>query len=115
MASTTKRPKKSSEVLKKRPPARTPEAQERRLIGLAYDLAEEQFLNGTVTSQVHTHFLKLATAREKLEQEILRQDVKLKQAKTESIEAAKETAELYRNALNAMRAYNGDGELTDDD
>ena len=34
---------------KKRPPATTPEAQERRMIGLAIDLAERQLEEGTAS------------------------------------------------------------------
>lgn len=41
-------------------PAQNPEVQEQRMIGLAVDLAEKQLREGTASSQVITHYLKLA-------------------------------------------------------
>lgn len=87
--------------------ARTPEERENQLIALAVDLAEKQLMEGTASSQVITHYLKLATERERLERDILAEQRKLVAAKTEAIESAKQTEELYRDALNAMRAYSG--------
>ena len=40
-------------------PALTPEARENQLIYLATDLAEKQLREGTASSQVITHYLKL--------------------------------------------------------
>lgn len=94
----------------KRPPATTPEARENQMIALAFDLAERQLADGTASSQVITHYLKLATSREKLEQEKLVLEKTLLQARTDSIESAKKVEELYSNALNAMRAYQGKDE-----
>ena len=51
--------------------ATTSEKRENELIALAVDLAEEQLRAGTASSQVITHFLKLATEKEKLEREKL--------------------------------------------
>ena len=51
---------------RRRPPAKTPEARENQLVSLAVDLAERQLLDGTASAQVITHYLKLATEREKL-------------------------------------------------
>jgi ribosomal 30S subunit maturation factor RimM len=80
------------------------------MISLAFDLAERQLADGTASSQVITHYLKLATSREKLEQEKLELEKTLLQARTDSIESAKKVEELYGNALNAMRAYQGKDE-----
>ena len=92
---------------KRRPPATTPEAREKQLAALAYDVAEKQLRNGTASSQVITHFLKIVSQKEKLEQEILEKQKELITAKTESIQSAKRVEELYINALNAMRTYTG--------
>lgn len=89
------------------PPATTPEARENQLIGLAVDLAEQQLRDGTASAQVITHYLKLATTKERLEQELLRKDLALKEAKTEALQSAKRIEELYDNAIAAMRHYNG--------
>lgn len=100
----------SSDTVPKMRPALTPEARELQMIDLAVSLAEKQLQDGTASSQVITHFLKLATEKTKLEQEKLRQDIRLQEAKTESLHSAKRVEELYTNALNAMRNYNGQGD-----
>lgn len=88
-------------------PALTPEAREQQLISLATDLAEKQLREGTASSQVITHFLKLATVKEELEVERLKKENELLVAKTESIQSAKRVEELYSNALTAFRSYSG--------
>lgn len=77
------------------------------MIAAAIDLAEKQIRNGTASSQVITHFLKLGSTKERLEKEILEQQKELIKAKTESIQSAQRVEELYTNALNAMRSYSG--------
>ena len=88
-------------------PALTPEARENQMIFLATELAEQQLRDGTASSQVITHFLKLGSSKEKLEHEILKEQKKLITAKTESIESSKRIEELYANAITAMREYGG--------
>lgn len=99
-------------------PALSPEARENQLISLAVNLAEQQLRDGTASSQVITHYLKLATARERIEREILERQKSLIEAKTESIQSSKESSkkleELYTNALEAMRSYSGNGGANDD-
>lgn len=91
-------------------PATTPEARETQCISLAYDLVEQRLRDGTASSQETTHFLKLATERSKLELESLREETRLRRAKTESLESGKKIEELYENAIKAMRNYSGNGE-----
>lgn len=91
----------------RRPPATTPEARENQLINYAIDLAEKQMLEGTASSQVITHYLKLASTRETLEKEKLRREVDALRAKTEALEASKGSDEMYKQALQAMRSYQG--------
>lgn len=91
----------------KRPPATTPEARENQLISAAVDLAAKQLADGTASAQVITHYLKLGSSREKLEQERLAEEVGLLRVKAEAMESAKRVEELYGQALNAMRAYGG--------
>ncbi len=88
-------------------PALTPEARENQLISLAVDLAEQQLRDGTASSQVITHYLKLGTEKERLEREKLMKENELLRAKTESIQSTKRIEELYENALNSMRRYGG--------
>lgn len=106
--------KMSSEEQKKRRPALTPEARENQMIALAVDLAEQQLIDGTASSQVITHFLKLGTEKAKLEQEKLRRENDLLKAKTESIESGRRIEELYSEAINAIKQYSGNGGRSDD-
>lgn len=91
----------------KRPPARTPEERENQLISAAFDLAERKILDGTASSQVITHFLRLGTERERLERDILRSQQKLVDAKTENLASTKRIEDLYLDAIAAMKHYNG--------
>lgn len=91
-------------------PALSPEAQENRMINLAVSLAEKQLEEGTASSQVITHYLKLATVRERLEREILERNRDLIAAKTESIQQQRRNDELYAEAIRAMRNYSGNGD-----
>lgn len=97
---------KTSET-KKSKPAMTPEARENQLIALAYDLVEQRIRNGTATSQETTHFLKLGSSKARAEKEKMEKEIKLLTAKTEALESQKRVEELYSNALEAMRTYQG--------
>ena len=88
-------------------PALTPEARENQMVSYAIDLAEKQLIEGTASSQVITHYLKLGSTKEKLEKDILVQQRELMQAKTKMIQSAQEVEVLYREALEAMRSYSG--------
>lgn len=90
-------------------PALTPEARENQLVSLAVDLAEKQLLEGTASSQVITHYLKLGTTKHKAEMEKLERENELLRAKTESLQSAKRVEELYEDALKAMKNYSGYG------
>lgn len=92
-------------------PATTPEARERQMISLAVDCAEKQLLDGTASSQVITHYLKLGSTKERLEKEKLEEENKLLRAKTESLQSQKKVEELYAEALKAMRNYSGQGDM----
>lgn len=94
-------------------PATTPEGRENQLISRAVDLAEKQLIEGTASAQVLTHFLKMASTREKLEQERLQRENLLLSAKVDQIASAKRVEELYETALKAMKTYAGQ-EMHDD-
>ena len=96
-----------------RPPATTPEDRENQLIAQAVDLASRQLFDGTASAQVITHYLKLGSSREKLEQERLSQEVGLLKVKAEAMESATRVEALYGEALSAMRAYGGQPEPID--
>lgn len=92
---------------KKQRPALTPEAKENQMISLAMDLAEQQLREGTASSQVIAHFLKLASTKDKLEQEILEKQKQLLEAKTNQIKDSKNNESIAQAALDAMREYSG--------
>ncbi len=95
-------------------PALSPEARENQLIVLATNLAEKQLREGTASSQVITHYLKMGSSKERAELEVLRKQVELLEAKTKNINDAKQSGELYEKAIQAMRSYSGKEELGDD-
>lgn len=99
-----------SKPVRKMRPALTPEAREKQLISLAYDLVEERLRNGTATSQETTHFLKMGSSKERVEKEILEMQKELISAKTEALQSAKRVEELYADAIKAMRKYSGHGD-----
>ena len=108
--------RKDVEVKKtRRKPATTPEGRENEMVSAAIDLAEKQIRNGSASSQVITHFLKLGSTREKLEQQRLEHENELTRVKIEALESQKRVEELYMEALSAMRSYAGDLPAPDSD
>ena len=99
----------SSKSSRKMRPALTPEARENQMISLAMDLAEQQLRDGTASSQLITEFVKRGSTKARLEQEILKEQKELIEAKTQSLQSAQRIEELYTNALDAMRKYSGQG------
>lgn len=83
------------------------EARENQLIAMAVDVAEKQLAEGTASSQVITHFLKLGTTKALLEKEKLKNENELLQAKAKAIESAEEFKVLCEEAINAMKSYGG--------
>lgn len=94
---------------KPRRPGLTPESRENQLISLAVDLAEKQLQEGTASSQVIAHFLKLGSTKATLEKEKLERENELLRAKTDAIESSKDMLEMYENAIKAMQRYSGNG------
>ncbi len=97
----------TEEPKRRRPAGTTPEARERQLIRHAVDLAEKQLLDGTASAQVITHYLKLGSTRERLEQERLELENKMTKAKTEQIASQAKSDEMYKEAMDAFRLYSG--------
>lgn len=107
------KPIRSSGASKKTRPAMTPEGRENQLVSLAINLAERQLMEGTASAQVITHYLKLGSTKERIEQEILEKQKDLIEAKTQALQSTQRLEELYINALNAMRSYSGQGDAKD--
>lgn len=103
----------SSEPSRKMRPALSPDARENQMISLAVDLAEKQLTEGTASSQVISHYLKLASSKERLEKEILEKQKELMEAKTQAIKSQQKSEELFANAINAFKNYSGHGDSDD--
>jgi len=85
----------------------TPEARENQLIAEAIDLAEKQILEGTASAQVITHYLKLGSSKARLENEKLKTENRLLEAKIQAYESQKDMTKIYQDAIDAMRRYSG--------
>lgn len=94
-------------------PALSPENDESQMISLAMTLVKKRLIEGTASSQETTHFLKLASAKARLEKEILEKQRDLITAKTEQLQSQKRMEELYSEAIAAMRRYSGQGDSDD--
>ena len=105
----------SASKSKSRRPALTPEARENQLIALAVDEAERQMREGTASSQVITHFLKLGSTVARLEREKLEEENQLLKAKTKALQDAADMKELYADAIAAMKRYSGQGDYEEDE
>lgn len=101
------RPRKDDDLtpVRRRPPATTPEQRENQMMSYATDLAERQILDGTASSMVITHYLKLATRKEALEREKLINENKLLQARVANMAADGDIKKLYEEAIEAFRGY----------
>lgn len=103
-------PQKDNGPVRRRRRATTTEARERQLIALATDKVEERLRNGTASAQEYIHFLKLGTAQTNLEREKLKNENELLKARVDNLASQARMEEIYSQALNAMRAYNGQGD-----
>lgn len=101
----------TSSNTKRTRPALTPDAREKQMIAMAMDAAEQQLRDGTASSQVITHFLKLGSMRERLERERLEEENKLLRAKAKAIDNDEQMKVDYKKVIAALRTYNGQDAL----
>lgn len=96
--------------MKHKPPARTLAAREKEVVSLAVELAEKQLREGTAAPSTINHYLKLGTRAYELELEKLKHENELLQARTENVKSLTRMEELYEEAINALRSYQGSDE-----
>ena len=108
MGNTRRKPENIEPPKRRGRPAMTPQDRENQLIQLAVDVTEEQMRKGTASAQQITHFLKLGSSRERLEQDRIGLEKELMAARVAALESEKRVEELYENAITAMRGYRGD-------
>lgn len=84
-----------------------PEAREKQLIALSYNLVEQRLLDGTATSQETCHFLKLGSMQAQLEKEKLENENALLKKKVEALDSQITSDAKYQEVLDAMKLYSG--------
>lgn len=99
----------------KRRPGTTVEDRENQMISLAMDCAEERIRSGKASDSLLVHYLKLGTTRSRLEREKLENENELLRAKTDSIEASRESSQKYEEAIRAFRSYSIDAQYDEDE
>ena len=92
---------------RKRPPARTPEDREKQLIASAIDLVEKQIAEGTVSSQVLSHYVRMASTRNRLEEQKIRLETERLRIQNDDVIRAQEREEDYAQVLKALKVYQG--------
>lgn len=111
MVSSAKPPQQAG---RKRPPARTPEEREKQLIASAVDLVERQIAEGTVSSQVLSHYVRMASTRNRLEEQKLRHETERLRIQNEDAALAREREADYAQVLRALQSYRGESPEYDD-
>lgn len=99
-------------------PARTEEEEIKRACGYAMDLALKQLREGTASSQIICHFLKLDSPKERAEVRKTEKDIELANAKIQAIKSAEEQDKKYDEVIKAISAYAGhaqEWEVVEDD
>lgn len=101
----------SSELPNRMAPPITHEARNAQLIYLAECRAKEQLENGTASSQIIAHYLRLGSPEESLKTEKMQLENELIRAKIEAVKAAGDMTQIYTEALAAFRGYSGQEEI----
>lgn len=89
-------------------PGLTRDDQEKDMIIMAMNLAKKQMEEGTASSQIISHYLKLGSTRELEERKLLLKKIELLEAQIESIKSESHIEELFDLARKAMTKYTGD-------
>lgn len=96
-------------------PSLDPDEREKQLINLAMNAAEKQMKDGTASSAVITHFLKMGSQRDKLEREKLIKETALLAAKSDTVVSGQKAEEDTKAAIEAMKHYSGESNADDHD
>lgn len=91
----------------RRPPPKTDEEAELRLINLAYQRSEELLESGKAPPSMLLHLLKLGSTRATLELEKMKNENMLLAARTDSMESQARSEEKYDKVLDAIKLYTG--------
>lgn len=103
-------PAKKADQIKRAPVPRTEEEAEKLAVSLATELAIQQLRDGTASSQIITHFLKVGSLKEQAELEKTMREIDLLEAKKAAIESAEKQEKMYQEVIKAIASYSGKGE-----
>jgi len=81
------------------------ESMENKLVALALRQAQGQLEEGTASSQILTHFLKIASNKSKIELEKIRLENQLLQEKILAEQSGQQINEMFQEVLAALKSY----------
>jgi hypothetical protein len=85
------------------------------MIASAERLAAQQLADGSASAQVITHYLKLGSTRERLEQQRLEGELRLQEAKIKAMASTERLELLYTRAMKSLSGYRGEPESGDEE
>lgn len=101
------------------PPAPTIEGRNDQLIAAAFDLVERRLHDGSASAQETVHFLRMGTVNQRLQEEKVRRENLVLEARVEELKSRNSGEEMMAKALAAFRGYSGqepvDPEAEDED
>lgn len=108
MATRRKASQSENVVLDIPPPATTIEGRNDQLIAAAFDLAERRLHDGTASAQEVVHFLRMGTVNQKLQEEKVRRENLVLEARVEELKSRTSSEEMLAKALAAFKGYSGE-------
>ncbi len=81
------------------------EAQETKLVALALKQAQKHLEEGTASSQIVTHFLRLGSIKAQVELEKLELENRLLEEKIQAERSGQELNEMFAEVLVALKSY----------
>lgn len=102
-------------VLNIPPPATTIEGRNDQLIAAAFDLVERRLHDGTASAQETVHFLRMGTINQRLQEEKIRRENLVLEARVEELKNRSSGEELLAKALEAFKGYTGQTNVEDED
>lgn len=115
MSDTSTNKKKTSTKKRSVSDFKTTEAQENYLANLAYKLAEKKLKDGTASSQIITTLIGLASEKARLENEKLKSDLAVAEARIENLKRQTNGEDLLKEAVKMFRKYSGSSEEDDEE
>jgi hypothetical protein len=81
------------------------EAQETKLVVLAMKQAQKQLEEGTASSQIITHFLRLGSVKAQVELEKIELENRLLEEKIQAERSGQQLNEMFAEVLAALKSY----------